>query len=201
MSDWFDELQQQVRQAIDQAASEFEQQVEQQFDDTMDRVDRWLLETLDEIDTATSEFVAQVEPLIPPEINQVFRDLEAWLEECDRAIDTSIDALIDVLLELRDDPIRPGDNESGDRDSSSSSNSSSSSSSQANQPFDLSDLENDPNWFVPLSHVRPTAKQYPACQGCQHYHGYRYGEHLLVCAMHPYGWEDEECPDWEGDRV
>jgi len=23
---------------------------------------------------------------------------------------------------------------------------------------------------------------------------------LLVCAMHPHGWEDENCPDWEKEE-
>jgi len=35
------------------------------------------------------------------------------------------------------------------------------------------------------------------CVGCQHYHGQSYSGNLLVCAMHPYGWEGETCPDWE----
>jgi hypothetical protein len=42
-----------------------------------------------------------------------------------------------------------------------------------------------------------------ACQGCIHYHGVAYGysratRSLLVCAFHPYGWQDEVCPDWCG---
>lgn len=36
-----------------------------------------------------------------------------------------------------------------------------------------------------------------ACVGCQHYHGRIYGGNALICAMHPYGWDDEHCPDWE----
>lgn len=42
-----------------------------------------------------------------------------------------------------------------------------------------------------------TASHQPACQGCQHYHGYVYGGKLLVCGMHPYGSDGEECPDWQ----
>lgn len=38
----------------------------------------------------------------------------------------------------------------------------------------------------------------PACVGCAHYHGQFYGNNLLVCAMHPYGWDDQFCPDWQG---
>jgi hypothetical protein len=45
--------------------------------------------------------------------------------------------------------------------------------------------------------VEPTLEQNPACIGCRHYHGQVYGSHLLVCGMHPYGWEDRHCPDWE----
>jgi hypothetical protein len=45
--------------------------------------------------------------------------------------------------------------------------------------------------------VEPTPEQQPACVGCQHYHGQVYGGNLFVCAMHPYGWDTENCPDWE----
>ncbi|RUR78281.1 hypothetical protein ACF3DV_03990 [Chlorogloeopsis fritschii PCC 9212] len=47
--------------------------------------------------------------------------------------------------------------------------------------------------------VEPSATQNPACIGCRHYHGQAYGGNLLVCAMHPYGWDDENCPDWEAE--
>jgi len=35
------------------------------------------------------------------------------------------------------------------------------------------------------------------CQGCRYYHGRTYGGNHLVCAMHPHGWEGEDCPDWQ----
>lgn len=40
------------------------------------------------------------------------------------------------------------------------------------------------------------------CQGCLNYHGLSYGTRqatrtLLVCAIHPYGWQQGvPCPDW-----
>lgn len=43
----------------------------------------------------------------------------------------------------------------------------------------------------------PSINVHPACRGCRHYHGRLYGGKLLVCGMHPYGWEDSHCPDWE----
>lgn len=36
-----------------------------------------------------------------------------------------------------------------------------------------------------------------ACRGCCHYHGQTYGGTRLVCGMHPYGVEEETCPDWQ----
>lgn len=50
-----------------------------------------------------------------------------------------------------------------------------------------------------INYVEPSAEKYPACVGCQNYHGYVYGGNVLVCGMHPYGWHDKECPDWEGN--
>jgi hypothetical protein len=35
------------------------------------------------------------------------------------------------------------------------------------------------------------------CRGCVHYHGRSYGGERLICAMHPYGVEYEECGDRE----
>ncbi len=45
--------------------------------------------------------------------------------------------------------------------------------------------------------VDPTPDKYPACIGCHHYHGQVYGGNILVCAMHPYGWDNDNCPDWK----
>ncbi|ERN43122.1 hypothetical protein KR51_00000110 [Rubidibacter lacunae KORDI 51-2] len=53
-------------------------------------------------------------------------------------------------------------------------------------------------WEPMATSVVAGADWNPACVGCRHYHGYVYGENFLVCAMHPYGSEDDTCPDWEG---
>ncbi|HAC66049.1 MAG TPA: hypothetical protein DCF68_21580 [Cyanothece sp. UBA12306] len=45
--------------------------------------------------------------------------------------------------------------------------------------------------------IKPTSNIHPACIGCRHYHGRVYNNSLLVCGMHPYGWDDKNCPDWE----
>lgn len=48
-----------------------------------------------------------------------------------------------------------------------------------------------------INTVEPFLNDHPACVGCRHYHGQMYGGNVLVCGMHPYGWEGEKCPDWE----
>ncbi len=54
------------------------------------------------------------------------------------------------------------------------------------------------NSIQPITHtVDPILNNHSACVGCRNYHGHSYNGNLLICAMHPYGWEDEKCPDWE----
>jgi hypothetical protein len=60
------------------------------------------------------------------------------------------------------------------------------------------DLERDRIDSFIGGYVEPTAQRHPACRGCHNYHGEINGGNLLVCGMHPYGVEDETCPDWEG---
>lgn len=45
--------------------------------------------------------------------------------------------------------------------------------------------------------VEPGQGLQASCVGCRHYHGRVYGDNLLVCGMHPYGWDGTDCPDWE----
>ena len=54
--------------------------------------------------------------------------------------------------------------------------------------------------FTSVSYHVPSAKNNPACVNCANYHGQAYNGNLLVCAMHPQGYEDDSCPDWEEDR-
>lgn len=59
--------------------------------------------------------------------------------------------------------------------------------------------EEDMDYYF-IDHIEPTSEEYPACRGCIHYHGQVYGGNVLVCGMHPYGVEDESCPDWESNN-
>ena len=62
--------------------------------------------------------------------------------------------------------------------------------------------ENDPtDWSIYYEPRREaTAEHQPACVGCRNYNGSMFGGNLLVCGFHPYGWEEGQCPDWEGDE-
>ena len=51
--------------------------------------------------------------------------------------------------------------------------------------------------FTSVSYHTPSAKNHPACINCANYHGQAYNGNLLVCAMHPHGYEEQKCPDWE----
>ncbi|MEM8603858.1 MAG: hypothetical protein AAGE59_34655 [Cyanobacteria bacterium P01_F01_bin.86] len=57
-------------------------------------------------------------------------------------------------------------------------------------------------WFesiaTPLNQtIDPLANEHTACIGCRHYYGQAHGGNMLVCAMYPYGPDQEKCPDWE----
>ncbi|MEM8780087.1 MAG: hypothetical protein AAGF26_14680 [Cyanobacteria bacterium P01_G01_bin.49] len=67
---------------------------------------------------------------------------------------------------------------------------------EINLPYYLND---ESDWLVSPK-IEPTFNVHPACRGCEHYHGRVHGKNLLVCAMHPYGWYDLHCPDWEGEN-
>ncbi len=54
--------------------------------------------------------------------------------------------------------------------------------------------------FTIISYHQPSAQSHPACINCVNYHGQVYNGNLLVCAMHPYGSDDNNCPDWEKDQ-
>ncbi len=59
----------------------------------------------------------------------------------------------------------------------------------------------NPDWSLYYEPNREaTAEHQPACVGCRNYNGSMFGGNLLVCGFHPYGWQEGQCPDWEGDE-
>ena len=47
--------------------------------------------------------------------------------------------------------------------------------------------------------VKPMLNNHQPCVSCRHYHGEAYGDsaEMLVCGMHPFGYEADTCPDWQ----
>ena len=40
----------------------------------------------------------------------------------------------------------------------------------------------------------------PDCRICKHHHGKIYGGVELVCAIHPYGYSGDSCPDYQSKK-
>ena len=38
------------------------------------------------------------------------------------------------------------------------------------------------------------------CRTCKHHHGQIYGDVELVCAVHPYGYSGDSCPDYQAKK-
>ncbi len=110
------------------------------------------------------------------EISEVFDEWGKLSEEITEEIQINIIAEIDEYLNDLIDPII-----------------------EVYLEFDVERQEEDIDYYF-VDHVEPTVEKHSACRGCIHYHGQVYGGNLLVCGMHPYGVEDESCPDWESDN-
>ena len=53
--------------------------------------------------------------------------------------------------------------------------------------------------FTRVDYHTPSTQNNPACVDCTNYHGQSYNGNLLVCGMHPNGYEGDSCPDWSSD--
>lgn len=51
--------------------------------------------------------------------------------------------------------------------------------------------------IIALLRNEEPAIPHPNCRDCTHYHGETYNGTAFICAMHPHGWEEGNCPDKE----
>lgn len=130
------------------------------------------------IDNWTKEFFAFCEA-ISEDMESFFNDVEQWTEEFPNSLDEAvqqmeetIDEEIEIFWQEVFEPLILAID-------------------------DIEEEEGNYSDFAVTTKVNPDQNTHPACQGCRHYHGYVYGGNLFVCGMHPYGWPDENCPDWE----
>ncbi|TVR09430.1 MAG: hypothetical protein EA395_10070 [Phormidium sp. GEM2.Bin31] len=136
---------------------------------TAESIEAWTDEVVDHLDQQLEEAVIWSQER-SDEVYQQLREvfpLDELSQEIDRTFDDWLEGLEFLLF----------DEDSGD--------------------WDIQDSERTPDPFVHMTYVHPSKSTHPACIDCQHYHGHQYGDTLLVCGMHPYGWEGEDCPDWE----
>ncbi len=123
--------------------------------------------TLDVADALTDEIAQQVGPT-----------LETWadtVEETLKPLETTLGAEADRLADAVADQVTP-----------------------LITPL-VTELE---QWLAAIAEpvnrtVDPWLNDHPTCIGCRHYHGQAHGGNMLICAMHPYGPDDQQCPDWE----
>jgi hypothetical protein len=108
-------------------------------------------------------------------IEQFFQDIGQAIEEIAEQVQMEISSEIEYWWEEVEQPRREIHREAED--------------------FFSDSFLDDSEFFNPK--VEPTSETHPACIGCRHYHGRIYSGNLLVCGIHPYGWEDRDCPDWE----
>jgi hypothetical protein len=138
------------------------------IENTSKETDRWFQETSQQVEEVV-DAIAQMSDEVSLQIQE--------------AIATEIDRTIDEFLE----PFEESFDSFDDIDVSSPANSYESISSF----HSLTTLDSLPRYLP------PTPNRNPACIGCRHYHGYVYQGTMMVCGMHPYGWDTEDCPDWE----
>jgi hypothetical protein len=122
-------------------------------------------------------------------INFVNQEIDQWLGECEEYIDEMTIELND-LMEETENFFQELIDMLWENDSTEEIDEHNDNVNAPNEDWD--------NWFTNETYsLKPDPEKHPACVGCNHYHGYTYGGNMLVCAMHPYGWENKNCPDWE----
>jgi uncharacterized protein (DUF885 family) len=141
------------------------------LDQTARLTEAWAEQTLQGVVATADNLADELEKQLRPTIEQWADDLHQSLEPLETVLDEEVERFTDEFSEFVTPIVVP-----------------------------LADaLE---TWIEAMaapinSHVEPMVNQHTVCIGCKHYFGQAHGGHMLVCAMHPYGPEEETCPDWE----
>jgi hypothetical protein len=151
----------------------------QQFTDQIGQdTERWLYELTGQLGEASDTFVAttdrwaeQVQDALAPEIDRIVDEINRTVEPLGNTVDEQLDEVADQI-----------DRTIG--------------------PVLTTFIAGLDQWMEALSApinstVEPILQNYPACVGCRNFYGQNHGGNTLVCAMHPFGPEDEQCVDWE----
>ncbi|MGF1566840.1 MAG: hypothetical protein ACFCVD_01990 [Nodosilinea sp.] len=157
--------------AFGEIVHDFTQQITQDTERWLDHLTEQLASTSDALVRTTDQWAEQVQDAIDPEIDRLVDELNRTVEPFSVSLNAQVDEVAEQLNVVLG-PLVSG----------------------------LSGLD---QWFeevsAPLnSTVEPILQNYPACMGCRNFYGQAHGGQTLVCAMHPFGPEEERhCPDWE----
>ena len=140
-------------------------------EDTVRKTEGWAEQTLQEVVDTADAIADEVEKQLRPTLEQWADDLNDSLEPLESALDQEVECFSEEFTEFVTPVIEP--------------------LAQAIETWVEA-------MAVPMaSHIDPVINDHPTCIGCKHYHGQAYGGNMLVCAMYPYGPEEETCPDWQ----
>jgi len=141
------------------------------LEETARQTETWAERTLqDAVDTADS-LAEEIEKQLRPVFEQWADDFDQSLEPWEAALDQEVERFSEEFSEFINPLV---------------------------EPLAVA-LE---SWIEAMSapvasHIDPVLNDHPTCIGCRHYYGQAHGGNMLVCAMYPYGPEEESCPDWE----
>ena len=157
--------------AFGNAVQGFTQQISEDTERWLDHLTDQLASASDAVVQTTDQWAEQVQDAIDPEIDRIVDEINDAVAPFQVSINTQIDEVVDQLNEVLG-PMVAG----------------------------LSGID---QWFEEVSGpinstVEPLLQNYPTCVGCRNFCGQTFGGNTLVCAMHPYGPEEERhCEDWE----
>jgi hypothetical protein len=175
---WLEPITQEVAAVIDEAAEQVDRWVEQsiqEIDHSMQAIDRTATEWQQQVQQQVETHLAEVWGI---NIDHLRQDVEALIAPL-------LEEWLEWLTPFGDDAWSdPTHNNPGPPTS----------------PNQYDAIQYDAIYEQLNPKVPPTPDRHAACIGCQHYHGRLYSGTLLVCGMHPFGWETESCPDWEADQ-
>jgi ABC-type transporter Mla subunit MlaD len=167
MDDWSKQFWNSFGDAVQQFTDQLTQDTERWFDG--------LTEQLGEVSEAfvhtTDQWAEQVQDALAPEIDRIVDEINRTVEPLGYTVDDQFDEVADQL-------------------------------DQAVGPFLTTFMAGLDQWFEEVSApinstVEPILQNYPACVGCRNFCGQTYGGNTLVCAIHPFGPETEQCADWD----
>lgn len=141
------------------------------FENTARATEEWAEETLQGFVAAADTVAEEIEKQLRPTLEQWADEISHSLTPLETALDDEVERFSDEVADLVNPVVMPL----------------------------AGALE---TWIEAMaapitSHVEPMLNEHPTCIGCKHYYGQAHGGQMLVCAMYPYGPEEEACPDWE----